>query len=83
MKKNITIYLTAVIITVVLPMVLCAQTDPNNNQPFQDPPTVDNTVLPDSGGPNPPNDAPIDGALTLLLAGGGAYWGKKKRHGMK
>lgn len=77
MKKNITIYLTAVIITLVLPMALCAQTDPNNNQPFQqDAPA-------DPAGPPPPNDAPIDGGLTLLLAAGAAYGVKKYRDGRK
>lgn len=34
-------------------------------------------------GPTDPNDAPIDGGLTLLLAAGAAYGVKKYRDGKK
>ncbi|MFZ1453201.1 MAG: hypothetical protein WAT20_10880 [Ferruginibacter sp.] len=77
MKKLIKIYLIAAIISLVSPIVLCAQTDQNNNQPFQqDPPA-------DPNGPPPPNDAPIDGGLSLLLAAGAAYGVKKYRDGRR
>lgn len=80
MKKSIKTYLIVLMIGLVLPVVLTAQQDPN--QPFQQDPPAGNTQ-PDTGGPNPPNDAPIDGGLSLLLAAGAAYGVKKYRDGRK
>jgi hypothetical protein len=69
MKKSITIYLVALMMSLVMPIVLSAQ-GPN------DPPADPNV-------PPPPNDAPIDGGLSLLLAAGAAYGVKKYRDGRK